>query len=170
MGSEVAADTATATAGRDHWLDEERIRVYSWMVVAIFAVVYVVWLGLSLPDLVDPRGKPFGYDFIAYWSAAKLALAGHPDAVFDESIISAVQHAAVPAAPGIVFPWHYPPIFLLPVAPLGLLPYPAALALFVFATAVLWGVLVPRIVSDRRGWIVAAAVPAGLINLLDGQN
>ena len=111
-----ASSGGIAAADDGHWLNEERIRVYSWMVVVIFGIVYVVWLGLSLPDLVDPRGKPFGYDFMAYWSAARLALAGHPEAVFDESVIAAVQHAAVPSLPGIVFPWHYPPIFLLPVA------------------------------------------------------
>src|SRR5437016_5440043 len=157
-------------AGARHWLNAERVRVYSWMVVAIFAVIFILWVGLSLPDLVDPRGKPFGYDFMAYWSAARLALAGRPEAVFDESAIAAVQHAAVPSLPGIVFPWHYPPIFLLPVAPLGLLPYAASLALFVVVMAALWALLVRRILPDKRGWIVAAAAPAGLIGLLDGQN
>ena len=44
----VSIDEVTSAAR--HWLGEERIRVYSWMVVAIFAVVYVVWLGLSLPE------------------------------------------------------------------------------------------------------------------------
>src|SRR5437660_10815079 len=105
-----------------HWLNEERIRVYSCMVVLIFCIVFVVWLGLSLPDLVDPRGKPFGYDVIAYWSAARLALTGHPAAVFDASLISAVQHAVVPSAPRIVIPWPHPPTFLLPMTPLGLVP------------------------------------------------
>lgn len=140
------------------------------MIVVIFAVVYVVWLDLSLPDLVDPHGKPFGYDFMAYWSAARLALTGRPDGAYDESLIGAVQHLVVPSAPGIVFPWHYPPTFLLPVTPLGLLPYAAALALFVIGTGVLWAFLVRRVLPDRRAWIVAAAAPAGLINLLDGQN
>ncbi|MGE5271849.1 MAG: glycosyltransferase family 87 protein [Thiohalocapsa sp.] len=158
-----------ATAG-SHWLNEERIRVYSWMVVAIFAAVYLVWLGASLPDLVDPQGKPFGYDFMAFWSAARLALAGLPAAAYDEAMIGAVQHAAVPAAPGIVFPWHYPPIFLLPVAPLGLLPYAASLALFVLLSAAVWALLVHHALHDRRAWIVAAAAPASLITLLDGQN
>jgi hypothetical protein len=170
----VPADRASSgkepTANAGHWLNEERVRVYSWMVVAIFGVVFVVGLGLSLPDLVDPRGKPFGYDFMAYWSAARLVLAGRPEAAFVESLISAVQHEAVPSLPGIVFPWHYPPIFLLAVVPLGLLPYPAALAAFVLSTAVLWAGLVRRILPDRRAWIVAVAAPAGLINLLDGQN
>lgn len=157
-------------ASDGHWLDAQRIRVYSWMIVVIFAVVYVVWLGLSLPDLVDPHHKPFGYDFMAYWSAARLALTGRPGGAYDEGLLAAVQHLVVPSAPGIVFPWHYPPTFLLPVTPLGLLPYALALALFVIGTAALWALLVRRVLPDRRAWIVAAATPAGLINLLDGQN
>ncbi|HTV89934.1 MAG TPA: glycosyltransferase family 87 protein [Stellaceae bacterium] len=161
---------AAAASGGEPWLNAERIWVYSWIIVAIFAVLYVLWLGLSLPALVDPRGKPLGYDFMAFWSAARLALAGHPAAAFDERTIAAVQHAAVPALPGIVFPWHYPPTFLVPLAPFGMLPYPAALALFVIATAAPWAALVPRVLPDRRAWIVAAAAPAGLITLLDGQN
>jgi hypothetical protein len=153
-----------------HWLDAERVRVYSSMIVAIFGTIFVIWLAMSLPDLVDPRGKPFGYDFMAFWSAAKLAVTGRAASAFDESIISAVQHAAVPSLPEIVFPWHYPPTFLLLIAPLGLLPYALALAVFVLAGAALWALLVRRVLPDRRSWIVAAAAPAGLINLLDGQN
>src|SRR6266581_2567125 len=157
-------------ASAPHWLNAERVRVYSWMVVAIFAIVFIGWVGLSLPDLVDRRGKPIGYDFMAFWSAARLALAGRPEAAFDGPTIAAIQHAAVPFLPNIWFPWHYPPTFLLVVVPLGLLPYPAALAVFVLGTAALWAALVRDVLPDRRAWIVAAAAPAGLITLIDGQN
>jgi hypothetical protein len=159
-----------APAVDGHWLNAERVRVYSWITVVIFAGLFVVWLGRSLPALVDPAGKPFGYDFMAYWSAARLALIGQAAAAYNEPAIAAVQHAAVHALPGIVYPWHYPPTFLLPIAPLGLLPYPAALALFVLTTAVPWVALAGRMLPDRRAWIVAAAAPAGLITFLDGQN
>jgi hypothetical protein len=157
-------------ASPPHWLNAERVRVYSWMIVTIFAIVFIVWVGRSLPDLVDPRGKPIGCDFMAFWSAAQLALAGRPEAAFDETAITAIQHAAVPFLPNIWIPWPYPPTFLLVVAPFGLLPYPVALALFVLGTATLWAALVPQILPDRRAWIVAAAAPVGLINLIDGQN
>ncbi len=153
-----------------HWLNEERILVYSWMVVAIFAIVFIVWIGWSLPDFVDPRGKPIGCDFMAFWSAARLALAGRPEAAFDGATIAAIQHEAVPFLPNIWVPWPYPPTFLLVVAPLGLLPYPAALAAFVLGTAALWAALVRAMLPDKRNWIVAAAAPAGLITLIDGQN
>jgi hypothetical protein len=165
-----AAQSGDGSASAEHWLNAERIRVYSWMFVVLFAAVFVVWIGLSLPDLVDPRGKPVGYDFMAFWSAARLALAGRPEAAFDGTAISAIQHETVPFLPNIWFPWHYPPTWLMVVEPLGRLPYPAALAVFVLATAVLWAALVRQILPDRRAWIVAAAAPAGLIGVFDGQN
>src|SRR5579862_6309726 len=159
-----------SAAGASHWLNAERIRFYSSMIVLIFVVVFVLWVGWSLPDLVDPRGKPIGADFMAFWSAARLALAGRPEAAFDGATIAAIQHAAVPFLPNIWFPWHYPPTFLLVVVPFGVLPYPAAFATFVLGTAALWAALVRQILPDKRAWIVAAAAPAGLITLIDGQN
>src|SRR5437762_11715772 len=90
-------------ASARHWLNAERVRVYSWMTVVIFAVVFIVWVGWSLPDLVDPRGKPIGYDFMAFWSAARLALAGRPEAAFDGPTIAAILHATVPILANIRF-------------------------------------------------------------------
>jgi hypothetical protein len=40
----------------------------------------------------------------------------------------------------------------------------------VLGTAALWAALVRQLLPDRRAWIVAAATPAALITLLDGQN
>jgi Glycosyltransferase family 87 len=56
------------------------------------------------------------------------------------------------------------------VVPLGLLPYPEALAVFLGATGALWAAPVRRLLPDARAWIVAAPTPAGLINLADGPN
>jgi hypothetical protein len=152
-----------------HWLTEERIRVYSGIVFGIFVVAYLALTAMSLPDCVDPRGKPFGYDFITFWSAAWLALHGQPEAVFNWQAIAAAQHVAVPATEKL-FLWHYPPTFLLAVLPLGLMPYVAAFAAFSAGSVALWAGLVRRIVPNPRYWIVAAAMPAGLINFFHGQN
>ena len=161
---------AGAPAADRHWLNAERVCVYSWMVVVIFGLGAAVWTAMSLPGLVDPKGKPVGYDFIAFWSAARLALDGRPEAAYDWVAIAAAHRLAVPAMQDLVFAWHYPPTFLLVVLPLGLLAYPAALAVFTAAGTALWAGLVRRVAADRRAWIVAASAPAGLINLLDGQN
>ena len=157
-------------APRPHWLTEERIRVYSLLIVAIVGAVAVFWIAAALPSLVDRHGKPVGYDFITFWSAARLALAGRPEAVFDAAAIAAAQHDAVPGMSDALFLWHYPPTYLLLVLPLGLLAYPAALAAFVGGTVALWAGLVRALFRDRRAWLVAAATPAGLLNLVDGQN
>ena len=170
MALDETAGGATLAAQGQHWLNAERVRVYSWMLVVIFGLGAVAWTVMSLPDLVDPRGKPVGYDFIAFWSAARLALAGRPEAAYDWTAIAAAHRLAVPALRGLVFAWHYPPTFLLVVLPLGLVAYPAALAAFSVAGAGLWAGLVRRVAADPRAWIVAASAPAGLINLLDGQN
>lgn len=167
-GNETSAERAPAAGG--HWLDGERLRVYPLLVLAIFTVTAVWWTARSLPDLVDPEGKPVGYDFIAFWSAARLAWEGHPAAAFDWSAMAAMHHAAVPHLHDKLFLWHYPPTYLLVVLPLGLLPYPAALVLFLAATAALWALLVRRILPDRRAWLAAAALPAGLVNIMHGQN
>lgn len=153
-----------------HWLTEQRLRVYPLLILAIVGAVAGVWIARALPTLVDARGKPVGYDFITFWSAARLALDGRPAAVFDATAIGAAQHVAVPALGDMLFLWHYPPTYLLLVLPLGLLAYPAALIAFIGATVALWAGLIRTLFRDPRAWLVAAATPAGLINLLDGQN
>src|SRR5262249_2708177 len=152
-----------------HWLNEERIRVYSWMLVAAFAVGSVAWLLVSLPDLVDPRGKPIGNDFVAVWSAAHLAVEGRPEAAYDWPTMQKVELATVPAGPSSLAPSVSPPTQLLAISPLGWLSYPAALAVFLLVTGAMWAALARRVLPDRRAWIVAAATPAALINLLIGQ-
>jgi len=154
----------------DIWPIGERVFVYSAIGLTIFLIAFAVWTALSLPELIDPRGKPVGYDFMAFWSAARLALDGRPEAVFDWEAIEAIHRSAVPGLAGMLFPWHYPPTFLLAVLPLGLVAYPVALAGFLLTTVGLWAALVRRITAAPRAWVVIAAMPAGLFNLLDGQN
>ena len=161
-----------AAAPPQHWLNDERVRVYSAVLLGIFVAAYLGLIALSLPGFVDPRGKPVGYDFIAFWSAAWLALQGRPAAAFDWHAIAAAHQAAVPALhdPFYLFLWHYPPTFLLAVLLLGYLPYLVALAIFLAGSIAAWAMLIRRIVPDRRYWIAAAAMPAGLVNLFHGQN
>ncbi|HTZ37320.1 MAG TPA: glycosyltransferase family 87 protein [Stellaceae bacterium] len=159
-----------AAVSQPHWLNAARLRVYPAMIVAICSVAFAAWIALALPGLVDLRGKPVGWDFITFWSAARLALAGRAAVAFDWSALAAVEHQAVPALGDVRFLWHYPPTFLLLVLPLGLLPYLAALGVFVGAGAGLWVALARALLRDRRAWLAALATPAALINLLDGQN
>src|SRR5207248_6228677 len=110
------------------WLDLARVVVYPRIFLAIFALVVIGFLAAS-PYLIDPFGKPIGTDFIAFWSAGKLVLGGDPAAAYDYARISDIQLGALPWREGAavpIFPWHYPPMFLIIAAGLALLLYGAA--------------------------------------------
>src|SRR5262249_61891650 len=85
------ARTGPAAAAPHPWLTAARVRAYALMIVAIFGVAFAGWTVLAWPSGVDPHGKPVGYDFITFWSAARLALDGRPAAAFDWRATRALQ-------------------------------------------------------------------------------
>lgn len=150
------------------WLNERRLRDYPRIFVAIFAVAGIAWIAMS-DGMVDVKGKPLGYDFITFYSAAEVAREQGASAVYDLRAMWAAQRAV---APGIAQPyaWHYPPTFLLLVLPLALLPYFAALAGMLAATLVAYVAVLRRIAPHPLTLMLALAFPATFLNLFHGQN
>jgi hypothetical protein len=97
-------------------------------------------------------GAALHIDFVAFWAAAKLALAGEAVSAFDPQALVAAQSLAPDGAWGTYF-WHYPPGFHLLITPLGLLGFSAAFAVF---SAVAIGLYILAL----SGW--ARPVPGGL--------
>ncbi|MGE0828460.1 MAG: glycosyltransferase family 87 protein [Hyphomonadaceae bacterium] len=153
----------------DRLLTPARLSAYPKIVLIMFAAVLAGWTALSLPDLIDPMDKPIGYDFIAFWSGARVALEGAPASAYDIQSILAAHRQAVPSL-DTFYLWHYPPTYMLAVLPLGLMPYLAALVIFLGLTIAAWRLVVLRVVTDARGLWAAAALPAGLICVIHGQN
>ncbi len=159
------------------WLTAERIRVYSLILLAFYAIAIVGWITLS-GGLIDPNGKPIGTDFSSFYAAGSMVLDGHAADVYD----MAAHYAREKQIFGDVTPyygWLYPPIFLFAVAPLALMPYSLALAVWQGATFALYLAVIAAILrrirrdDDRvaRLWLsVAVAFPAAFINLGHGQN
>ncbi|HUF88301.1 MAG TPA: glycosyltransferase family 87 protein [Thermohalobaculum sp.] len=85
-------------------------------------VVFVLTSGL-----VDSQTRQA--DFVAFWSAARLALEGNAIAAFDQDLLRQVQALPADVEEGELF-WLYPPGVQLALAPFGLLPYWAAWVLF----------------------------------------
>src|SRR5882672_2776699 len=84
------------------------------------------------PGLVNLAGVNIGRDFVAFWSAAGLALSGQPASAYDHAALQAAELHAI-GAPVNFTAWFYPPFVQLLAAPLALLPYLAALALWLLA-------------------------------------
>lgn len=151
----------------DRLVTAERVRLLAWGFVIAFVGGGLIWL-LSFREGLDPLGKPLGYDFLAFFGASELVLQGRAAAAYDMQVIAAVQQSAVPGNQAIL-PWLYPPTFLLVVAPLGLLGYGAALAVWVGATlaAFLW--MVRRLSDHRLALVLALGFSAVFANAMQGQ-
>jgi len=159
------------------WLTPARARGYSMILLGFCVVAMVGWIALSA-GLIDPNGKPIGTDFSSFYAAGSMALEGHAaDAYQPAAHYAREQRLFGDATP--YYSWNYPPVFLLIAAPLALLPYAVALALFQAAGLALYFLVIAAILAPARrhdpviarNWLpVAAAFPAVFINLGHGQN
>ena len=154
------------------FLDEKRVK--AWLTIAaVFTVAAVVGGVLLAKDGRDPLGRPLGTDFLAFWTAARVAIADGAPAVWDGLRLQAEQ-AATFGRSDTFTAFFYPPIFLLIVLPLGLLPHGAALALWLAATGLAAGrglFAQARGAIDARTAILALlAFPATFATLGHGQN
>jgi alpha-1,2-mannosyltransferase len=158
------------------WLTAERARNYSLLLLVFYAIATVGWIALS-GGLTDPNGKPIGTDFSSFYAAGSMALDGRAADVYDMAAHYARERQIFGEATPY-YGWLYPPIFLFAVAPLALVPYPIALAVWQGASFALYLAVIAAILRPIRNdeaigrlWLVAAAAfPAAFVNLGHGQN
>lgn len=162
-----AAATISVRPERGHWLTVARLTVYPRIFLVVFVIAGVGWLAMT-DGLLDPKGKPVGYDFITFWAASHLTLGGDPAAAFDLARIYGAERVAVPGLLDI-FAWHYPPTFQLLIAPLAFLPYIVALAAWLAATLAAAGAVIRRLVPAPQTLLLFLAFPATWLNLMQGQ-
>jgi alpha-1,2-mannosyltransferase len=157
------------------FLTRRRLEIYPFLLIGSFAVG-IVFLIATAHGLSDYDGRPLGTDFSSFYSAGKLALSGGNP--FDQQALYLAERARFGnATPYYAF--SYPPIFLLLLAPLASLPYPAALiawqvltfALYLAAMAILCRRFCSGLgASNSLYLLLATAFPAVFINLTHGQN
>jgi hypothetical protein len=154
------------------WLSRWRLTVYSQIIVAVYlgAYAYVDLRGvLQGQGLLDMMGKPVGTDFLEFWTAASLALAGKPTAAYSLAKMQALHQTVIGALlPPI--PWFYPPTFLLLMLPLAFLPYLAALFAWLSITLTAYLLVVWRIAPDRTALWLTLAFPGTYQNFIHSQN
>ncbi|MET0222479.1 MAG: glycosyltransferase family 87 protein [Tardiphaga sp.] len=110
-------------------------------------------------------------DFVNVWAAGKLALQGHPALAWDWDIQRQVEIDVLKQDwPGGYFAWHYPPPFLFVAALLAQFPYSVAFIGWVYASFVLYLIVMRAIVGRPFGFALAAGFPIVFSNALVGQN
>jgi len=106
-----------------------------------------------------------GSDFLAFWGAARLTVAGSPALAYD---LAAEASAQAQSGLSSFFAYVNPPPFLLAIAPLGLLPYAAALVAWVLAGWAVWLLVARRVLPHAT--LAIAAFPGAWLAASHAQN
>lgn len=145
------------------------VQVYTaiWLPFALFVVVFRLWTETQV-GLTDGQGYAFGTDFLSFWTAAKLVLQGHSDAIYNVEAFHAAQLITA-NAPLVMYKFNYPPPALILLAPIGLLPYLPGYAVWTFGgiAGYLWIIWLAG--RSRPALLLALAAPALFFNVFSGQ-
>ncbi len=165
----------------------EAVRWIGFFLLSVYAVGFSkYWLGFD--DLVGPGGQPFGHDFYCFWTASNLVLSGNLETVLNPEAFQLALDNGLPGQVAI-YPWNYPPTYLLIVTPLALLPLWLSYFVFMGGTfaafywalrrffprpEVLWLLLLSGIPSmnmayGQNGFLTAALMAVALKAVLDRQ-
>jgi alpha-1,2-mannosyltransferase len=149
------------------WLDADRARAWTRILLAITALGCIGWIALSAGGL-DREGKPIGTDFVGFYSASRLALDGRPDLAYDVAAHWAAEKALF--GPGLGYTaFFYPPPALMIALPLALAPYFWSLAAWLTATGYAY-YRVLRLYLPSLDPAAFLAFPAVFVNVAHGQN
>jgi alpha-1,2-mannosyltransferase len=116
--------------------------------------------------------RPTSSDFVSFYAAGKLVLAGTPALAYDHAAHLAAEEQATGIVGAIYQYFFYPPVYLLLCAPLALLPYYVAYAAFEGLTLALFALVMRAVLRERGvGWLAPLlAFPAVWWTLGEGQN
>src|SRR3954471_2314764 len=156
-------DAASAPAYLSGSADFDPYRVYRLVGNACAAIILATLVKEFIWNILHPTSR----DFLSFWGAAQLALAGHPEAAYDRAALHAVQSTVATFTRGEM-PFPYPPAYLLLVIPFGLLPFAAGMIAWSLSTLAFY-LSAARRLFPRSGWL-AASFPAVFANAAIGQN
>ena len=158
------------------WVYRRFMAICPPLILAVFIALwgyfalrfYKNWFSGILFGAKLENNIPFGGDFSCFWTAAHLALSGTPSVVYDPIRLQ----AAIQALFGITvpLPWYYPPTFLMAVLPFALLPYRAALAVWLLTTLAGYLWVVRRIAPHPLAIALALIFSGTIQNISYGQN
>lgn len=157
-----------------------------WIVLAAGTIIMLAALAAAGRWPLTGGGQVVITDFATVWAAAVRTLEGAPALVYDHPLHEAYYARLIerPAASGLTF--GYPPTAFALIAPLGLMPYGAALAVYLMIGMALWFMVLRAITRDnvaalamtiafggasqtlllgQNGFLTAAALAGGLVLL-----
>jgi hypothetical protein len=139
-----------------------------YVAVALFAYILDL-LRQTRGGLTDGAGRPFGDDFINFWSGPVLAWHHHATDIYNGAAFHAFQQSVVGGQLD-TYHYSYPPMLLVLTVPLALIPYVPALALWISAGWFAFYRALRLAMPEGRVFLLALATPAVFVNAVGGQN
>ena len=139
--------TGIARLRGNHWPDRSRLPV-----ISIF--ILVAYMRMMAHVFSEATGH-VGSDFLAFWGAGRLVLAGVPWNAFD---LAAEQVAQAASHTGQMVAYVNPPPYLFLTAPLGLMPYGVAWLVWALGGWALWFAVCRRLLPDAPLAVLASPV------------
>jgi hypothetical protein len=138
--------------------------------VAVAVIAYVIDLLRQTRDgLTDGAGRPFGDDFINFWSGPFLAWHHRIAEIYNFGAFHAFEQSVVGEhLQG--YHYSYPPTLLVLMAPLVLVPYVPALFVWIAGGWFAFYRALRLAMPTGRTLLLALATPAVFINTVGGQN
>lgn len=155
-------------AAIDRLITPGRARALAVVLALVYGAATLIWL-MTLKGGMDVFHQPLGGDFIIFYGASSLTLHGHAAAAFDPHVLLLAERAAVAGVqPGLE--WCYPPTYQLLLAPLALVPFPLAYALFLAVTGAVYLLMIRKISTHRSALLMACVFPGAVVDAWQGQN
>jgi alpha-1,2-mannosyltransferase len=153
------------------WLTQDRVIAWSTVLLIeelLFFAFLILW---NHGVLISPGNNGGSTDFVSFYAAGKLALAGAPALAYDQAAHFLAQQQATDVDATYQY-FFYPPVFLMLCAVLARLPYLVAFVLFQAATLMPFVLVMRRILGERDWrWLAPLlAFPAVFWTLGLGQN
>ncbi|HEY1474867.1 MAG TPA: glycosyltransferase family 87 protein, partial [Pseudolabrys sp.] len=140
----------------------------SFVAAAVFGYFFDL-LRQTHNHLLDAEGRPFGDDWINFWSGGYLALHGRAAEIYDIHAFHAFQESIV-GTPLDGRIYAYPPVLLLLTVPFAVIPYVPALFVWLSTSWYAFYRALKLALPGRGRLLLALATPAVLINAVAGQN
>lgn len=152
---------------KSNWISRRNLPYLLGAVLAVQLLAFANLLAGS-DGLTDGYGRLLGADFSALWAAGRAALAGETQMPY--TLAWFAEHLrAVMGQHALRLAWSYPPVFYFIVAPLGLLSYSAALAIWLGASLAAFAAAARAVVREPLIWLAIIAFPGLYANAIQGQ-
>lgn len=133
---------------------------------SIFLTLFIFTLLLTFQSIYG-NDLPKIKDFLAFWSAAKLSINGHPELAYDIESMRSVVEATTGSNKS--FTWLYPPTYQALIYPIGFLSYSTAYVITILFTSIIFIYLL-ILVGKKEDFVFIITTPTIFIGVIFGQN